>query len=169
VSTLSFPRFLRFSPEYRQQEPIAAKICRSYCAPAKPEKPKLILFLDDNATLREMLIEHALKDYAAEFVGVGTVNEARAQILAGGIDAALLDIRLGDGNGIELYEELASRHPEMEVVFLTAWADTTHRELIAQIGPARVFPKDRLADAQFMERLLAQLRVPKKQAAAYGM
>lgn len=124
---------------------------------------KRILFLDDNATLRDMLVETVLKDYNAEFVPVGTVREAMHELEKGGIDAALLDIRLGDGNGIDLYREICERWPSLDVCFLSAWADTTHRQMIEQIGPARVFEKTRLADFDFIRRLLAQLHVAKRQ------
>lgn len=160
MSSLTFPRLIRLSDEYRNREPLAARICRENC---QPVIPKRILFLDDNATLRDMLIEMVLRDYAAEFVGVGTVTEARRQIEAGGIDAALLDIRLGDGNGISVYRDIVAHHPMIDVAFLTAWADTTHRDLIASIGPARVFPKDRLADQEFLNLLLMQFGVYLKQ------
>lgn len=163
MSSLTFPRFMRFTDSYRRQEPLAARICREHC---QPVIPKRILFLDDNTTLRDMLIETVLRDYHADFVGVGTVTEARREIEAGGIAAALLDIRLGDGNGIDLYAEIARRWPAMEIVFLTAWDDTMHRQLIEAIGPARVFSKSRLADLLFVERLLAQLHVGKKTAPA---
>lgn len=159
MSTITFPRLLRFSPDEKTREPIAAKICRENCL-AVP--PKRILFLDDNATLRDMLCETVLRDYNAEFVPVGTVAEARAEIEAGHIDAALLDIRLGDGNGIDLYREAVARWPSLEVIFLTAWDDTTHRQAIESIGPARVFSKAKLSDFDFVGRLLAQLHVSKK-------
>lgn len=163
MSTLTFPRLLRYSPTERNREPFAAKICRENCQPAKPKR---ILFLDDNATLRDMLCETVLRDYNAEFVPVGTVAEARAELEKGDIDAALLDIRLGDGNGIDLYAEAVDRWPQLEVVFLTAWDDTTHRLQIEALGPARVFSKSRLSDFDFVGRLLAQLHVSKKPASA---
>lgn len=159
MSALTFPRLIRYSPSERNRESFAAKICRENCV-AIP--PKRILFLDDNATLRDMLCETVLKDYNAEFIPVGTINEARLELEKGGIDAAMLDVRLGDGNGIDLYRDAVSRWPGLEVVFLTAWDDTTHRQLIESIGPARVFSKDRLADFEFVSRLLSQLHVGKK-------
>ncbi len=161
MSTMTFPRLLRYSPEEKNREPLAAKICRSAC---ERQNHKRILFLDDNSTLRDLLCETILKDYAAEFVPCGTVAEAREILDSQQIDAALLDVRLGDGNGIDLYSELVKTRPELEIAFLTAWADTTHRDLIEAIGPARVFSKSRLADFDFVERLLAQLHVVKKPA-----
>ena len=159
ASALTFPRLMR----YTESEPLAAKICRENCF---AEAPKRILFLDDNSTLRDMLCETVLKDYNAEFVPCGTVTEARRILETQPIDAVLLDIRLGDGNGIDLYAALVKTRPELEVVFLTAWADTTHRALIEKIGPARVFAKERLAEFDFVERLLAQLHVSRRRQSA---
>ncbi len=163
MSTLTFPRLLRYSQNDKNREPVAVRICREHCM-AVP--PKRILFLDDNTTLRDMLCDTILKDYACEFVPVGTVREAHTELEKGGIDAALLDIRLGDGNGIDLYREAVTRWPALEVVFLTALDDTAHRHAIESIGPARVFAKDRLSDFDFVGRLLAQLHVGKKSVPA---
>lgn len=159
MSSLTFPRFLRMSDEYKNREPSVARICRESCTPFRPKR---ILFLDDNTTLRDMLCEMVLGEYNAEFIPVTTVAEARAELEKGNVDAALLDIRLGDGNGIDLYAEVVDRWPELEVVFLTAWDDTTHRLLIEALGPARVFSKSRLADFGFVGKLLAVLHVGKK-------
>jgi DNA-binding NarL/FixJ family response regulator len=40
-----------------------------------------------------------------------------------GPDVAILDVRLPDGNGVEVCREIRSRHPEIQCLMLTSFAD----------------------------------------------
>jgi two-component system, OmpR family, response regulator len=40
------------------------------------------------------------------FVGAGSLAEARARLGEGGLDAALIDVELPDGNGLDLVHEI---------------------------------------------------------------
>jgi two-component system torCAD operon response regulator TorR len=52
----------------------------------------------------------------------GNAEEIR-QVLAGGdVELILLDVRLGDDNGIELAGELRRERPELKIAFLTGSA-----------------------------------------------
>src|SRR5829696_3960744 len=74
---------------------------------------KRILFVEDEADFRETFA-HALEEALAPerldvaFVEAGTVAEARDRLREDGLDAALIDITLPDGNGLELLEEINS-------------------------------------------------------------
>src|SRR5690606_5626226 len=50
-------------------------------------------------------------------------EEAYGRIPATSPDVALLDLRLPDGDGIEVCREIRSRHPEIECVILSSVAD----------------------------------------------
>lgn len=156
MTALNFPRFIRISEAYRNAEPLAARICREHCGPRR------ILWVEDDKALRAIVTDGVLSAYAADFLAAGSVAEAKAALQSGRIDAVLMDIRLGDGNGVDLYRWILERWPDMDVCFLTAYDDTTRRLEIEQIGPARVFAKSRLSDFDFMGRLMAQLHVPRK-------
>jgi two-component system catabolic regulation response regulator CreB len=68
-----------------------------------------ILLVEDNAEFRQ-IFAHAL-ELAAEQLGVtfvesGSMSEARARLQEGGLDAALIDVTLPDGNGLDLVREI---------------------------------------------------------------
>ena len=70
-----------------------------------------ILVVEDDVSFREVF-ERAIGDaLAAElldvaFVGAGSISEARALLREGGLDAALIDVRLPYGDGLDLFEEI---------------------------------------------------------------
>ena len=72
---------------------------------------KRILLVEDNAEFRHTFM-HALRlALAAEqldvtFVESGSMSEARERLREGGLDAALIDVTLPDGNGLDLVREI---------------------------------------------------------------
>jgi CheY-like chemotaxis protein len=91
-----------------------------------------ILLVEDNAEFREDFARALERALAADlldvaFVEAGSLEEARARLREGGLDAALIDVRLPDGDGLDLVRELnddaaASRIPAL---VLTAYLDHT--------------------------------------------
>jgi two-component system, OmpR family, torCAD operon response regulator TorR len=49
-------------------------------------------------------------------------EEIRKALAGGDVDLILLDVRLGDDDGIELAGELRGQHPELKIAFLTGSA-----------------------------------------------
>jgi CheY-like chemotaxis protein len=90
-----------------------------------------ILLVEDNARYREdfaRALERAMAadSLAVTFVEADSLAEARARLREGGLDAALIDARLPDGDGLDLVRELndgaAGRIPTLD---LTAYLDHT--------------------------------------------
>ena len=72
---------------------------------------KRILFVEDDANFREVftrLLREALAPERLDvaFVEAGSAAEARARLREGGLDGALIDITLPDGNGLDLVAEI---------------------------------------------------------------
>jgi CheY-like chemotaxis protein len=70
-----------------------------------------VLFVEDDASFRRVftrLLREALapKQLEVTFVEAGSAAEARARLSEGGLDAALIDITLPDGNGLDLVAEI---------------------------------------------------------------
>ena len=70
-----------------------------------------ILLVEDDARFREAFARALGRAMAAEFLDValveaGSLAEARERLREGGLDAALIDLRLPDGDGLDLVGEI---------------------------------------------------------------
>jgi DNA-binding NarL/FixJ family response regulator len=83
-----------------------------------------VFLLDDHEVVRRGL--HELFEAEDDLVVAGeasTAEEALARIPPTKPDVAVLDVRLPDGSGIEVCREIRSRHPEIQCLMLTSFAD----------------------------------------------
>lgn len=81
-----------------------------------------VFLVDDHEVVRRGLIDLLSSDPDLEVVGeAGSVAQAMARIPALQPDVAVLDVRLPDGNGIELCRDLLSRIPELRCLMLTSY------------------------------------------------
>lgn len=81
-----------------------------------------VFLVDDHEVVRRGLIDLLGADPDLDVVGeAGSVAEAMARIPAAKPDVAVLDVRLPDGNGIELCRDLLSRLPELRCLILTSY------------------------------------------------
>ena len=95
-----------------------------------------ILHVDDETVIRDV-VRRALEAYGFTVVSVDGVRAAKAALterddLAG----VLLDIRLRDGNGVDLYEWIAAHRPHLtaRVAFVTG---STDRALLGPLETRR--------------------------------
>jgi two-component system, NarL family, response regulator DevR len=83
-----------------------------------------VFLLDDHEVVRRGLRDLLESDGELEVVGeAGTAEQALARIPPTKPDVAVLDVRLPDGDGIEVCREVRSRHPEVHCVMLTSYSD----------------------------------------------
>ncbi|SDF40414.1 DNA-binding response regulator, NarL/FixJ family, contains REC and HTH domains [Lentzea fradiae] len=83
-----------------------------------------VFLVDDHEVVRVGIRELLSASPDLEVVGeAGSVAEALTMVPATNPDVAVLDVRLPDGNGIELCRELRSRLPELKVLMLTSFTD----------------------------------------------
>jgi two-component system, NarL family, response regulator DevR len=81
-----------------------------------------VFLVDDHEVVRRGLIDLLGADPELDVVGeAGSVSEAMAKISAARPDVAVLDVRLPDGNGIELCRDLLSRMPDLRCLILTSY------------------------------------------------
>ncbi|CRK53701.1 Transcriptional regulatory protein DevR (DosR) [Rhodococcus sp. RD6.2] len=83
-----------------------------------------LFLVDDHEIVRRGLVD--LLGAAPDFTVVGeasSVAEALATVPDGGVDVAVLDVRLPDGSGVELCRELRSRTPGLRCLMLTSYSD----------------------------------------------
>ena len=81
-----------------------------------------VFLVDDHEVVRRGLIDLLSADPELDVIGeAGSVADAMARIPALRPDVAVLDVRLPDGNGIELCRELLSRLPDLRCLMLTSF------------------------------------------------
>jgi DNA-binding NarL/FixJ family response regulator len=87
-------------------------------------EPTRVFLLDDHEVVRRGLRELLEAENDLVVVGeAGTADEALSRIPPTRPDVAVLDVRLPDGNGVEVCREVRSRHPEVQCLMLTSFAD----------------------------------------------
>ena len=88
--------------------------------------PIRVFLLDDHEVVRRGVREllEAESGGDIEVAGeAGSADEALRRVPAARPDVAILDVRLPDGNGVEVCRDIRSRHPDVRCLMLTSFAD----------------------------------------------
>jgi two-component system response regulator DevR len=102
-----------------------------------------VFLVDDHEIVRRGIAELVDAERDLEVVGeAGDVKQALARIAATRPEVAVLDVRLPDGNGIDLCREIRSRHPEIACLILTAYDDDEALRSAVLAGAAGYVVKD---------------------------
>ena len=135
-----------------------------------------VFLLDDHEVVRRGLRDLLEAEDDLEVVGeAGTAEEAYRAHPATRPDVAVLDVRLPDGDGIEVCREIRSRHPEIACLMLTSFSDDEAVYAAIMAGAAgyvlkqvrgtdlvdgirRVAAGDSLLDPSVTARVLERLR-----------
>ena len=81
-----------------------------------------ILIVDDDRQIRETLV-HFLERMGHETIAVGTAGECLQAIAEETFDVLFLDVRLPDGNGLDILPRVKSRPGAPEVIIITGEGD----------------------------------------------
>lgn len=135
-----------------------------------------VFLLDDHEIVRRGIAELIGLHSDLEVVGeAGTAAEALIRITASQPDVAVLDVRLPDGNGVEVCREIRSLFPNVHVLMLTSYSDDEALFNAIMAGASGYVLKDirgtdlitairqvaagySLLDASVTERVLERLR-----------
>lgn len=99
-----------------------------------------VLLVEDHASFRQALAFMLERESDITVVGqAGSLAEARR--LLAGVDVAVLDLGLPDGNGMVLIEELRAANPRGRVLILTASADQGDLARVIELGAAGTLNK----------------------------
>ncbi|MBC2639643.1 MULTISPECIES: response regulator transcription factor [unclassified Rhodococcus (in: high G+C Gram-positive bacteria)] len=83
-----------------------------------------VFLVDDHEIVRRGLVDLLGSVPDLEVVGeAASVGEAMARIPGSGADVAVLDVRLPDGNGVELCRDLRAALPDLRCLMLTSYSD----------------------------------------------
>ena len=115
--------------------------------------PSLLLVDDDEAFLRRLGRAMERRGFAVEMAG--SVAQALAAIAVRAPAYAVVDLRLGDGNGLDVVERLRERRDDARVIVLTGYGAIASAVAAVKIGAIDYLSKP--ADAAEVTRaLLAQ-------------
>jgi DNA-binding NarL/FixJ family response regulator len=100
---------------------------------SQPDRVIRVLLVDDNEHYRQVIARLLEREPDMEVVGVaGSLAEARAMLE--GVEVALLDRTLPDGDGIELIGELREASPGAKVLLMSATMEQVHLEQTLAAG-----------------------------------
>jgi two-component system response regulator PilR (NtrC family) len=111
-----------------------------------------VLVVDDEADIRE-LIDLTLARMGLATECVGSVAEARAALAAGGFQLCLTDMRLPDGEGLEIVRLITEHHPQTPVAVITAYGSAENAVAALKAGAF-----DYLAKPVGLEQLRALIK-----------
>ncbi len=102
-----------------------------------------VLVVDDHRTFADLLALALAGQQDLECVGTAT-TAATALALAGRLDpdVVVMDVRLGEDDGLAVTAELTARSADVRVVVLTAHATQSLLERAAEVGACCLLPKD---------------------------
>jgi DNA-binding NtrC family response regulator len=82
----------------------------------------MILIIDDEEKLRGLL-SRIIGLEGFEVIEAGTCKAGLKKIETNHIDVVLCDVKLPDGNGVDLVKEIKAQHPEIEIILMTAYGN----------------------------------------------
>ncbi|MEZ6138467.1 MAG: response regulator transcription factor [Pirellulaceae bacterium] len=101
-----------------------------------------VLVADDHEVVRSG-IGTLLKDSEVEIVGLaGTVSETVSLTVSTQPDVVLLDVRLGEEDGLTALEEIRTRAPEVAVVMMSTYDNPTYVARAIALGATDYILKD---------------------------
>ncbi len=113
--------------------------------PRFSQSTNTLLLVDDDAPFRTRLAR-ALEKRGFEVIAVESLFDAR-QVLAETPPAyAAVDMRLGDGNGLDLVADLRERRADVRVVMLTGYGNIASAVAAIKAGAIDYLPKPTDAD-----------------------
>jgi CheY-like chemotaxis protein len=125
---------------------------------------RTVLVVDDDPTIRSTLAA-ALHEWGYVAREAATLAEALAIVSRQRPAAALLDLKLPDGSGIDVLEELKKRSPETVVIIITGYVNP-RSAFEAGLRQAHGFltkPLDEMEVRAMLEEALGGARVPRKE------
>jgi two-component system, response regulator RegA len=112
------------------------------------EKDKRLLIVDDDKPFLNRLAKAmALRGF--NVTAVETVVEGIAAVQNAAPAFAIIDMRLGDGNGLDVVSELKARRPEARGIILTGYGNISSAVLAVKLGAFDYLAKPADADEIF--------------------
>jgi len=113
-----------------------------------------VLHVDDDPDLR-LLISASLQDFGYVVATGGTVAEGLELANEFKFDLCILDVRLPDGTGIELCQEINLIQPGVPVIYYSAYASDEEQEAALSVAGDAYLKKP--VSAEVLEKTIDEL------------
>ena len=120
---------------------------------------KSVLIVDDEADIRELLVL-TLSRMGVDADTCSTINEAKEALAARAYDLCLTDMRLPDGDGLDLLKFIADNHGNTPVAVITAYGSTENAVLALKAGAFDYLAKP-IKLEQLRPLVMSALKLPK--------
>jgi len=115
--------------------------------PSKPASKQRILIADDHPLFREGLVQLINRERDLSCCGeTGTVAATQTAVATLQPDLLVLDLRLKDGDGLELIKSLKARFPDLFVLVLSEHDETLYAERALRAGAKGYLMKEEATD-----------------------
>jgi DNA-binding NarL/FixJ family response regulator len=117
---------------------------RAAGSPDADDLPDLtVVVIDDHATFADLLSLGLRHEPGLSCVGTAT-SVAKGRVLVDQLrpDVVVMDVELGEDDGIDATAELVAKYPDIRVVVLTARTDTALIQRAADAGACCLLPKN---------------------------
>lgn len=118
-------------------------------------KKKRILLVDDEYDITASL-SMALVDYGFEVDSYNDPLAALSNFKPSYYDLVILDVKMPDMNGLELYRELEKLHSQIKVCFITAAGETYYEPLTEEAEDYCKMHKEMFLQKPFSNRKLVE-------------
>ena len=92
-----------------------------------------VLLVEDDEIMR-LSLEDRLRLENIPVCAVADLGGARKELAKGNVDLVITDIRLPDGTGIELFDEISNHYPGIPVILMTAYGDISDAVALVKAG-----------------------------------
>lgn len=110
-----------------------------------------IILFDDHELFAKSL-EYAMKKYVTSFTTYISPENIENILLEERPNIILMDIRLGDYNGLEVAKKVLSQYPDMKIIFLSGYNLTEYHNEAIKMG-AKGFINKNVGISEFVEKV----------------
>lgn len=110
-----------------------------------------IILFDDHELFAKSL-EYAMKKYVTSFTTYVSPENIENILLEERPNIILMDIRLGDYNGLEVAKKVLSQYPDMKIIFLSGYNLTEYHNEAIKMG-AKGFINKNVGISEFVEKV----------------
>jgi len=126
----------------------------------RPQAAQTVLVVDDEEDIRELL-RMSLFKMGLGVECAGTLAEAKAQLAVRAFDLCLTDMRLPDGDGLELVSYVSAECADLPIAVITAFGSTENAVAALKAGAFDYLPKPLSLD-QLRTLIKSALTIPVK-------